>query len=212
MTHEQSPDPTPPRRRRRKEARPAEIVEAAFRAFAERGYADSRIEDIAARAGVAKGTVYLYFPDKEALFEAVARSRLQPLVGMVAELASQSQGTTREILRTLIERMHAAVPGSDLEVLIRIILSEGRRFPELVDAYHRESISHATRLLGAVMERGIERGEVRRGAVADLPLVLVAPVIMEVVWRMTFDRCQPVRPTAWLAAHLELVLDGVLLR
>jgi hypothetical protein len=100
--------------------------------------------------------------------------------------------------------------GSDLRVLVRIIIGEGERFPALTELYYRETISKGRALLERVVSRGIARSEVREGAAADLPIVIVAPALMAAIWRMTFDRHAPISREAFLAAHLDLVLNGLL--
>lgn len=197
-------------RRRRKEARPAELVEAGLAEFARHGFAATRLEDVAKRAGVAKGTIYLYFADKEALFIAAARSRVTPVLGQLSGFVDEHPGTTRELLGAVFEALHRQLVDSELKVLLRILLSEADRFPALSELYHREIVARGRELLERVVARGIARGEVRPGAAADLPIVLVAPAIMAAVWRIVFDRHAPISTERFLAAHRDLVFDGLL--
>jgi AcrR family transcriptional regulator len=199
-----------PPRRRRKEARPAELIEAGLQEFALHGFATARLDDVARRAGVAKGTIYRYFPDKEALFLAAVRSRVTPVFDEMAGFVDAFPGSTRDLLTLIIETIHRHLVGSDLRVLVRIIIGEGERFPALTELYYRETISKGRALLERVVSRGIARGEVREGAAADLPVVIVAPALMAAIWRMTFDRHAPISREAFLAAHLDLVLNGLL--
>lgn len=202
--------PRRPPRRRRKEARPAELIEAGLLEFAAHGFAAARLEDVARRAGVVKGTIYRYFPDKEALFLAAVRSRVTPVFDEIAGFVDAFQGTTRDLLTLMIQTIHRQVVGSDLRVLVRIIIAEGERFPALTELYYRETISKGRSLLARIVARGIARGEVREGAAADLPIVIIAPAIMAAIWRMTFDRHAPIPGEAFLAAHLDLVFNGLL--
>lgn len=200
----------PKPRRRRKEARPAELVAAGLQEFARHGYAATRLDDVARRAGVAKGTIYRYFADKEALFLAAVRTEIAPVLEEIAGSIDTFPGTTRDLLRLLITTVHRQLVGSDLGVLMRVIIAEGERFPALTDHYYAETVSKGRLLLQRIVVRGIARGEVRAGAAADLPLVIMAPAIMAAVWRMTFDRHAPISAEAFLAAHLDLVFDGLL--
>lgn len=197
-------------RRRRKEARPAELVAAGLQEFARHGYAATRLEDVARRAGVAKGTIYRYFADKEALFLAAVRTEIAPVFEEIAGSIDTFPGTTRDLLHLLIATVHRQLVGSDLRVLMRVIIAEGERFPALTEHYYDETVSKGRLLLERIVARGIARGEVREGAVADLPLVIVAPAIMAAIWRMTFDRHAPIAAEAFLAAHLDLVFHGLL--
>ena len=197
-------------RRRRKEARPLELIEAGLQEFALHGYAGTRLEDVARRAGVVKGTIYRYFPDKEALFLAAVRSRVVPVFDEITRFVDAFPGSTRELLGLIFQTIHRQLVGSDLRVLVRIIIAEGERFPALTELYYRETISKGRTLLERVVARGIARGEVREGAAADLPIVIVAPAIMAAIWRMTFDRHAPISSEAFLAAHLDLVFNGLL--
>ena len=205
-----SPSPRQAPRRRRKEARPAELIEAGLQEFAAHGFAAARLDDVARRAGVVKGTIYRYFPDKEALFLAAVRSRVTPVFDEIARFVDAFVGSTRDLLTLMIETIHRQVVGSDLRILVRIIIAEGERFPALTELYYRETISKGRALLTRIVARGIARGEVREGAAADLPIVIVAPAIMAAIWRMTFDRHAPISGEAFLAAHLDLVFHGLL--
>lgn len=199
-----------PPRRRRKEARPAELVAAGLAEFARHGYAATRLEDVARRAGVAKGTIYRYFADKEALFLAAVRTEVAPVFDEVVGLVDAYPGTTRDLLGLLIGAVHRQLVGSELRVLMRVIIAEGERFPALTEHYYAETVSKGRALLERIVARGLSRGEVRPGAAADLPLVVVAPAIMAALWRMTFDRHAHIDAEAFLAAHLDLVCDGLL--
>jgi AcrR family transcriptional regulator len=119
-------------------------------------------------------------------------------------------GTTRDLLNLIIGTIHRQLVNSDLRVLIRIIIAEGERFPALTELYYAETVSKGRALLERIVERGIARGEVREGAAARLPLVLIAPALMAAIWRMTFDRHAPISSEAFLEAHIDLVVHGVL--
>jgi AcrR family transcriptional regulator len=207
---EVAPDQKP--RKRRKEARPAELIEAGLAEFAARGFAATRLEDVAKRAGVAKGTIYRYFDDKEALFMAAMRSRVGPLFERVAAFIDAFPGTTRELLTMVFGLAHQHIVNSDLRTLMRVVIAEGQNFPALTEHYYEESVARGRELMGRIVARGLKRGEVRPGAAADLPLILMAPAIMAAIWRMTFDRHAPIPPETFMQAHMDLVFDGLLVR
>ncbi len=197
-------------RRRRKEERPAELIRAGLEEFALHGFAGTRLEDVARRAGVVKGTIYRYFADKEALFLAAVRMEVSPVFSQITGFIDAYPGTTRDLLKLIIETVHRQLVNSDLRVLVRIIIAEGERFPVLTELYYAETVSKGRVLLERIVQRGIARGEVREGAAARLPLVLVAPALMAAIWRMTFDRHAPISSEAFLEAHIDLVFHGVL--
>lgn len=199
-----------PPRRRRKAARPAEIVEAGLAEFAEKGFAATRLDDVARRAGVAKGTIYLYFADKEELFLAAVKSLAGPVIEGLEASIDAFEGPTSVILEAIIRTVYARVIEAELRSLLRIMIAEGGRFPALPALYHREVLSRALPLLERVIARGVARGEVRAGAAADLPMVLMAPAIMAAVWKLTFEPTEPVATERFLAAHLDLIREGLL--
>jgi AcrR family transcriptional regulator len=201
---------TPRPRRRRKEARPAELVKAGLEEFALNGFAGTRLDDVARRAGVAKGTIYRYFADKEALFLAAVRTEVAPVFEQIIGFVDGYPGTTRDLLKLMFETIHRQLVNSDLRVLVRIIIAEGERFPALTELYYTETISKGRALLEQIVARGIARGEVRQGAAANLPLVLVAPALMAAIWRMTFDRYAHISSEAFLDAHIDVVFNGLL--
>jgi AcrR family transcriptional regulator len=196
--------------RRRKDARPAEIVAAALAEFGARGFAAARMDDIARRAGAAKGTLFRYFPSKEALFEAAIASRVSPVFETLSALVEAHQGPVMPLLEMALGRIHAEIEEGELPVIIRIIVAEGHRFPAIVEAYHRGSILRGQQLLRAIVARGVASGEFRASAVTELPMVLMAPALMRAVWRMTFDALQPVPAETFREAHLALIRGALL--
>lgn len=206
------PPSAPKLRRRRKEARPAEIIEAGLQEFATHGFAAARMEDVASRAGIAKGTIYRYFETKEALFIAAVRSRIPIFSVPIAELIDAYPGETVELLRFLIQRAHATFEDPQVRTLLQIILSEGARFPALTEVYHQEVLVFGRDLLARIVRRGIARGEFQENAVARVPIVLLAPMMMAILWSSHFERHESVPPEAFLQAHLDLILHGILKR
>jgi AcrR family transcriptional regulator len=199
----------PRRRRRRKAARPAEILDAGLAEFAEKGFAATRLDDVAIRAGIAKGTIYLYFPSKEALFEAAIRDRLLGVIEGFSASTDGFEGTTEELLRRLLTLLYARVVGSDAAVLLKVMVAEGNRFPGLVTLYHDTVLSRGLTLIRAILARGIARGEVRDGPAARDPRLIVAPAIVAAIWTLVFAPASPLDRNAFLEGHLDLILNGL---
>ena len=175
-----------PRYRRRKEDRPQEITEAAFAAFAEKGYAATRVEEVARRAGVSKGLLYLYFKTKEELFKAVVRSVVMPRVDALEEELDRSDLTAEAFIRGPVLDFMKRVPGSPVSVVIRLMIAEAPKHPDLVEFYWENVASRGLGALQRIIERGVDNGEFRHSAVNDLPQLLLAPVMMSVVWGLVF--------------------------
>ncbi|NNF39912.1 MAG: TetR/AcrR family transcriptional regulator [Woeseiaceae bacterium] len=194
-----------PRYRRRKEDRPQEITDAAFLVFAEQGYAAARVEEVAQRAGISKGLLYRYFETKEELFKAVIRSvvmrRLDALLVAVEETELSSEAFIRGPLLEFMRR----VPGSPVAVVIRLLIAEGQRHPDLVEFYWDNVVSKGLATITRLVERGMERGEFRPSAVTDLPQLLVAPVMVAVIWKILFSR-HPVDSDALVETQFDMIL------
>ncbi|MGI9233874.1 MAG: TetR/AcrR family transcriptional regulator [Woeseiaceae bacterium] len=177
-----------PRYQRRKEDRPREITEAAFEVFAEKGYARARVEEVARRAGVSKGLTYLYFKTKEELFKAVIKSvvirRIDSLLVAVEETQLSSEAFIRGPLLDFLKR----VPGSPVAVVIRLLIAEGHRHPDLVDYYWENVVSKGLGAISDFVERGIERGEFRRTDATELPQLFLAPVMLSMIWKIVFAK------------------------
>lgn len=177
-----------PRYRRRKEDRPQEITEAAFAAFAEKGYAATRVEEVAKRAGISKGLLYLYFKTKEELFKAVVRSVVMPRVDALETLLDDSDLSAEEFIRGPVLDFMKLIPGSPVSVVIRLMIAEAPKHPDLVEFYWDNVASRGMGALQQLLERGVQSGEFRRTAVNDLPQLLIAPVMMSVVWGLVFAK------------------------
>jgi AcrR family transcriptional regulator len=205
------PKPTrPTRASRRKDARPAELIEAGLQEFALNGFAATRMEDVATRAGVAKGTIYRYFSDKEALFEATVRATTPEFTNDVHAVIDAFEGTTKELLTYLLTRMYAEVGNGEMRALMRVLLSEIGKFPSLGERYYVGSVARIRPFLEKVVARGVARGEIRPDHPKLLPLLIAAPVIMASVWKMTFEPFDPLATEDLLEAHLHLLLHGLL--
>ena len=208
------PDTAPsPRRRwsRRKQARPAEIVAAAFELFAERGFAATQLDDVAARAGVSKGTLYLYFESKEELFKAVVRESLLPNIARVEALVESHAGPTPELLRRMIETIGITVATSRLGALPKLVIAESGNFPDIARFYLEEVIQRGLGLIEAVLRRGIDRGEFRRVDVSHTARAVVAPFLLLAIWKNSFEPVEgtPLDAAAYLANNLDILLHGL---
>jgi len=179
-----------PKYQRRKEDRPQEIADAAFAAFAEKGYAATRIDDVAKRAGVSKGLTYLYYKTKEDLFKAVVKNvvvrRVDVLIGDVDSTELSSEAFIRGPLLEFMKK----VPGSPIAIVIRLLISEGPRHPDLVDYYYENVVARGLGAIKSFIERGVERGEFRPEALGLQPHLVLAPMMLSIIWRLIFTEKQ----------------------
>jgi AcrR family transcriptional regulator len=198
-------------RQRRKEARPGELTAAALDLFVEKGYAATRLEDVAARAGVSKGTLYLYFDGKEALFKAVVREGLLPALAMGESLAAGYAGSSDELLREVVAGMWRQIGSQRIGGIPKLVFAEARNFPEIAQFYHQEVILRGTALISSVIERGIARGEFRPVNVAAALHIVIAPVLMRMIWRHSIDMCEKagVGAEEYFAEYFEIMLRGL---
>jgi AcrR family transcriptional regulator len=177
-----------PRFQRRKEDRPQEITEAAFEVFAEKGYSGARVEEVARRAGVSKGLLYLYFKTKEELFKAVVKSVVVRRVDALLAAVEQTELSSEAFIRGPLLEFMKGVPGSPVAIVIKLLIAEGRRHPDLVDYYWDNVVSKGLKAISGFIERGIERGEFRRTAVSEIPQVVLAPMMLSMIWRLVFTK------------------------
>lgn len=198
--------------RRRKEARPAEIVAAGIKEFEEHGFHRANLSRIAEKAGISKGTIYLYFASKEALFLAAIEEHVNSVMGESEADMSGVDGTTRDLLLKLLRNMYARFVHGEAQALFRILLTEGDRMPGVISDYHAMTVQRGTTLLKKILARGIERGEVRQSPVLDTPNVLIAPAIYFAVHKMMFKSTQPLDFDRFFEAHIDMLFHGVLSR
>jgi len=180
-----------PRFRRRKEDRPQEITEAALAAFAEKGYAATKVDEVAKRAGVSKGLLYLYFKTKEDLFKAVIRSFVVPKIDELTAIIDSSELSSEEFLRGPFLDFVKTLPGSPISILVRLMISEGPKHPDLLQFYWENVVSRGLAALTVILERGVENGEFRRSVVNDLPHLFVMPVLFSVIFKLLFEKQCP---------------------
>jgi AcrR family transcriptional regulator len=192
-----------PRASRRAERRQA-ILAAALREFSARGFAAARLDDVAEAAGIAKGTIYLYFRDKEALFQDLIRSEMGPVVGTL-EFALGLDLPARAAAEQAIELFLREIYSTERKDIIRLVISEGPRFPHLAEFYYREVVSRGIAAVRALLARALERGELRNDAIIRFPQLLVAPGIVAIIWSGLFERHDPLDVRALMHAHLDLL-------
>lgn len=202
-----------PRRRRRKEARPGELIAAALDLFVEHGYAATRVEAVAARAGVSKGTLFVYFPTKEALFKAVVRENIANRLSAGAARIAAFQGPTTDLLGRLMQDWWTEFGSTKASGISKLMIAESAHFPELARFYLDEVVRPAQALVATVIRRGITRGEFREVNVADAVHSVVAPMLFVVMWKHSVAKhcCPPetLEPKQFLAQHAEIVARGL---
>jgi AcrR family transcriptional regulator len=196
---------------RRKDARPAEILSAALAVFVERGFAGTKLDQVAERAGVSKGTLYLYFDSKAALFKATIRATVLPNIAQAEAAAQSFPGPSAALLTMILGRMATVLTETDLGAILKLVIGEAGNFPEIARFYYAEIVSRGLKLFGGILQRGIERGEFRPLDVEDTVRLIMAPMLLSAVWRHTFD------PTVgthldvkkFIGNHLETLLRGI---
>jgi AcrR family transcriptional regulator len=180
------------------------ILAAALEEFAASGFAATRLDDVARRAGVAKGTIYLYFRDKESLFQELVRTMLSPMVGAI-ETAQIADLPARAIAETIADLFVREIFGTRRKDVMRLIITEGARFPKLAEFYYREVIERVVAALRAMLGRAVARGELSSDALARFPQLLVAPALLAVLWSGLFGRFAPLDARELMRAHLDLL-------
>lgn len=211
----QCPPDSKPRWERRKDARPQELLAAAIDLFVEHGFAATRLEDVARRAGVSKGTLYLYYTNKEELFKAVVRESILPFLGQAELSVAEFDGHSADLLRSVVKNWSSQIGQSKASGLGKLMLAEAVNFPELAKFYRDEVMSRTTRMISSILERGISRGDFRSVDIAQMTRVLIAPMIMLNVWKHSAVapcECGELQPQAYLDNLLDLILHGLLSR
>jgi AcrR family transcriptional regulator len=198
-----------PRFRRRKESRPEEITRAALAAFAEKGFAATRVTDVARRAGVSKGLLYLYFKTKEELFKAVVKSFVAPRIDALRTAIDETELSAEDYLRGPFLEFARQIPKSPARVLVRLMIAEGPKYPDLTAWYWENVVAHGLAALRRLIERGVENGEFRRSALDEFPHLLVSPVLLSVAWSLVFHPQHKLDTDRLIEAHVDLVLDAI---
>ena len=200
-----------PRWERRKQDRPAELLAAALELFVERGFAGTRLDDVAARAGVSKGTLYLYFENKEDLLKEVVRHNVVARIARARDEAAAWPGPSIELVTALIEQWWRDFGATHAGGIAKLMMAESGNFPEIARFYLEEVIEPWHALLGQALERGIARGEFRAVDVASHVRVITAPLVMLALWSRSFGPCsaEPLDPEAYLATTIAMVRSAL---
>jgi AcrR family transcriptional regulator len=185
-------------------ARREAILAAALDEFSAQGFAAARLDDVARRAGVAKGTIYLHFRDKEDLFQELIRSVLSPFVGTL-ETALKADVPVRAVADRIVELFVSEVYGTRRKDVIRLIISEGSRFPNLAEFYYREVLSRILHAMRGLLRRAVERGEIKGDAILRFPQLMGAPAVVAILWNGLFERFEPLDVKAFMHAYLDLL-------
>ena len=197
--------------RRRKDARPAEIAAAAMSVFVEKGFAGARLDEIAARAGVSKGALYLYFETKEDLFHAAVAEAVVPNLEPMLSLVAAHSGPFEQLVETLVQRAAHLAATTALGGLLRVVVGESRNFPEIARVWHDQVAGKAFDALGAAIVAAQARGEVRPGNPRFLAMSIVGPLVMGLIWRETFVPVggAALDMPALAAQHMRTVMHGL---
>jgi AcrR family transcriptional regulator len=197
-------------RRPSKAKREAQIIDAAFKVFAANGYEAARMDDVAKRAKIGKGTIFLHFQGKRALFRAVLCSLIQPVQFMPNADSQESPADSKGQLCELLSRIYVEiVENQKARVLLRLLIAESEKFPELAQIYHQEIIAPGASTIGLAIEKGIAVGEFGPSDVRRFPQILVAPAILAVVWMLLLGKRHPIDLRAYRQAHLDFVTRGL---
>jgi AcrR family transcriptional regulator len=200
-----------PRRERRKESRPNELLTAALELFVERGYAATRLEDVATRAGASKGTLYLYFSGKDELFKAVVRGGILPAIAKAETLVGQFPGSASDLLRAVVTGIWSNVGKTLLSGIPKLIIAESGNFPDLARFYYQEVILRGFGVIKGILERGIRQGEFRKLDVEPTARAMMGPLLLSMLWRHSFESLEssPLSADRYLDGYLALVLEGL---
>jgi AcrR family transcriptional regulator len=186
--------------------RQLQILAAAFEEFAANGYAGARLDSVARRANVAKGTIYLYFPSKSRLFQAVVRSLIRPVPENFESVVAASSAPASQLLAELIARHYTEVVGNrKTREIIRLLIAESGKFPQLSELYRREVIDPGLRAVRLLLEKGLASGEFRATKALAFPQLIAAPSVLAAVWTLIFGDRMALDFDAYREAHVEFV-------
>ncbi|MBT8079090.1 MAG: TetR/AcrR family transcriptional regulator [Gammaproteobacteria bacterium] len=195
--------------RRRKDARPGEITAAAAALFAEKGYAATRVDDVARRAGVSKGLMYLYFRTKEELLKSVIRSFIEPRIEALRQRIEEPELSAEEFLRGPFLQFIRALPNSPVHVIVKLMVTEGPRHPELVAYYWNNVVSLGLDTLRRLLQRGVDNGEFRSSALQEFPHLMIAPVLFAVLYSSLFGKHEKLDTDRMFAEHVGILIESL---
>jgi AcrR family transcriptional regulator len=201
----------PPPRKRRKEARPSELLAAALDLFVEKGFTATRLEDVAARAGVSKGTLYLYYENKEALFKAVIQEGIIPVIAENEAIAAKHTGSSFDLMEKLLANWWVKIGQTAFAGIPKLMVAEARNFPEIGRYYVENVINRGRALVGSALKRGMASGEFRSMDVETTIDVVIAPILMLLIWRYSMSCCEGSEndPQHYLQIHMDLLRQGL---
>ena len=207
-------DPGAPKFRRRKADRPGEIVEAAMAVFAERGFAAAKLDEIARRAGVSKGALYLYFETKEEIFRAVVDQAIAPNMQAVRAMVAAHPGPLPDLLRLVAARVGTLMETLPVGGVVKMVIGEAGNFPELARVWHDDLVAHILGAMTDAIRAAQRRGEVRPGDPRIYALEVIAPMLVALIWRETFAPvgAEPFDLPAVARQHVETMIEGLKLR
>ncbi|OGB82612.1 MAG: TetR family transcriptional regulator [Burkholderiales bacterium RIFOXYC12_FULL_60_6] len=208
-----APSDHPIRRSRRKEARPGELLAAALDLFVEKGFAATRVEEVAQRAGVSKGTLFLYFPSKEELFKAVVRENISGRFAEWSDEIDRFEGSTHDMLRDCLFNWWERIGSTQASGIPKLIMSEAQNFPELASFYQQEVMQPGTALIERILKRGVARGEFRPMDFTYGVYLVLAPMLFLVLWNHSLGLCcgnhAQLDPHQYLSAQLDMLTHGL---
>jgi AcrR family transcriptional regulator len=199
------------KRERRKEARPGELLDAALDLFVEKGFAATRAEEVAARAGVSKGTLFLYFPSKEELFKAVVRENIAGRFGEWNLEFDAFEGSSADLVRYCFKVWWERIGATRASGITKLIISEARNFPDIADFYYREVVQPGEALLRRILQRGVDSGEFHIDDPEYAIYTIVAPMIYLIMMKHSLGACMPdpIDPERYIKVQTDAILDGL---
>ncbi|RTK98177.1 MAG: TetR/AcrR family transcriptional regulator [Neisseriaceae bacterium] len=202
---------TQPRWQRRKEARPAEIIHAALQLFIQKGFAATRLDEVAKQAGVTKGTLYLYFPSKEELFKAAVRETVVPSILLAEKIVADAQLSPEQLLRCLVGEWIRLIAESPANGISKLVVAEAGNFPDLAHFYLDEVVYRVRKVLAEILQRGIDSGEFRPLNIEFAVKEIISPVILQTIWNHAFGpyRRERLDMAAFTEFHLDVLLRGI---
>ena len=213
------PSTEPPHKReRRKDARPGELMDAALSLFVEKGFAATRVEEVAQRAGVSKGTLFLYFPSKVELFKAVVRENIAGRFAEWNQTFETFEGNTSDMVRYCMHQWWERIGATQASGITKLVMSEGSQFPEITDFYRQEVIEPGNALIRRILQRGVVRGEFRTLNLDYAIYSIIAPMIFVIMWKHSMAPCcglglgglqAHIDPQAFIANQADILLRGL---
>ncbi|MEM1301446.1 MAG: TetR/AcrR family transcriptional regulator [Pseudomonadota bacterium] len=198
-----------PKTRRRKAARPGEIVEAGLAEFAQHGFERARLDRIAKRAGIAKGTIYLYFPSKEALFTAAIEEYIVQTMAENDAVIDSFDGDTEDLVRIVLKTTYTNILRPETRAVMRIVIAEAERLPDISRQFHDMAVRKGLGILKKIVARGIKRGDLQENAATRTPQLIIAPAFYLAVNLMAFGQIEELDVDAYFEGHIEMVMRGM---